>query len=272
MKRLFFPLLLLAATTSHAQLFKDLLDKAKEQLASTVSKHANRIIDEGTDYLDGKASKVSIVSSKTKVVNRTPTYASSATKEASFKADTSSLIAPSEVDKYLSETFPRFYMIYKHAVATDSLIKQVQFGYRDGHKLVCSASKSGGGTIFFDLSFFETKVDARQEGRFVYDFFVMEGLMHSYATAGNDKVALWKTAFEFALARAEKSAERGYCVPLRCAMAIIKLRLGQDETKLTGSNANMVRAHKQVAQGDTYKECVAWLASNGSTCKPPTSN
>lgn len=270
MKRLIFQLLLLtAALPSHAQLSLDgIFAKAKAKLAEMAGRHANRILDEGLDALDAKASKVSIVSSKLKAAAPAGKRPQASTKQ-TFVTDTASMAPPTEVDSYLSRTFPNFYRAYAAETDSDPLIRQVQFGYREGHRISCSAS-SRNGSIFFELFYFDTRQSPRAEAVYTYEFYTMQGILHAAQQKPKNGIEKWRMAYEFALGKAKASAEGGYCLPLTVAVNILKSNMAKKQlAPLTRTALDKYNAQKIVYESEVYRQCAAWVAAHQEPCRMP---
>ena len=281
MKKLFFLLLVqfILISSSNSQFaFKSLLsgikDKVKEQATQAannitnstkdaVNKQANnlqnqvnqKITDASTqiqnkanDEVNNQLGKVVIVSQK--FLNNN--VSSNNTTESS-----SNMISPDSIDKAFKADYPLFYQSYLDIQKNDPLIKNIIFGYKEGHKYIYQYDLKKG-ILFFDLYFFENS-HIKEEST-IYYLFLMVGHLHfvNQYPQETDLVKKFNFVYEFALTDCKNFANDNNCDPLKYAINDMNQK-GNDPVIHQYNYKN--DAAKLVLAGNVYKDCNDYIST-----------
>ena len=164
------------------------------------------------------------------------------------------ILAPDAIETAMQKDYPLFYKSYVAMQQNDPTIKNIIFGYKEGHKAKCIAYPKKG-VIFFDLYFFEE--DKIKEDGAIFDLFQMIGYLHHGIELPNEKdpIKMNVFTFEYALTSTKNFAEKNGCGPLQVAVNVIIRRTTKPEVIYNPKDP----AAKTVSEGQVYKDCLEYL-------------
>jgi len=240
------------------------------QIAGQATDKATQLVGQATDQASNSMNDIVIVSQKKlssiSLGAAASTNAdSSDTKKSAPIADNDpanntapsnqpNILQPDLIETAMQKDYPLFYKSYVYMEQNDPAIKNIIFGYKEGHKNIC-VSYPKKGVIFFDLYYFED--DKLKEERAIFDLFQMIGYLHFRVEFPNVKDPVKNNAFtfEYALKATMDFAEKNGCAPLRYAINVIKKRTTTPEASYNPKDP----AAKIVSEGAVYKECLEYL-------------
>jgi vacuolar-type H+-ATPase subunit H len=236
------------------------------QIAGQATDKATQLVGQATDQASNSMNDIVVVAQKKLSSISLGTAVPTATKTSDEKnvapvadnapapSNAPNILQPDLIETAMQKDYPLFYKSYVYLEQNDPAIKNIIFGYKEGHKNICTSYPKKG-VIFFDLYYFED--DKLKEERAIFDLFQMIGYLHFGVEFPNVKDPVKSNAFtfEYALKATMDFAEKNGCGPLRHATNVIKKRSTTPEANYNPKDP----AAKIVSEGAVYKECLEYL-------------